>query len=114
MEFEDEIGKAVNELIDEITERAFETDLNLSEILRKSGYAEDYIRLNFKKATGKTPVVFLTEIRIKNACFLIETYGTSVPLSEIAEACGYTDYIYFSKRFKDLIGMSPKQYRDSR
>lgn len=112
LEFEDEIWETVNELVDEITRRALVIDINLSEILRKSGYAEDYIRSKFKKATGKTPVVFLTDIRIKNACFLIETYGTSMPLSEVAEACGYTDYVYFSKKFKEIMGMSPKKYRD--
>lgn len=111
IEFEDETGKSVNEIIEEFTRHSLEPDINPSEILRNSGYAEDYIRSKFKKATGKTPIAFITDIRIKHACFLIETYGNSLNLSEIAESSGYTDYVYFSKRFKEVTGLSPREYR---
>ncbi len=114
IDFKDETDKTVNDLIEEFTRLSFEPDLNPSEILRKSGYAEDYIRSKFKKVTGKTPIAFITDIRIKHACFLIETYGNSLNLSEIAEASGYTDYVYFSKRFKEVTGVSPREYRDNR
>ena len=77
----------------------------------ESGYAEDYIRAHFKRITGKTPNEFLSGIRIKRACFLIETYRDSLSLSQISEQCGYTDYVYFSKKFKSVTGMSPKEYK---
>ncbi|MBQ9760845.1 MAG: AraC family transcriptional regulator, partial [Clostridia bacterium] len=66
----------------------------------------------FKKITGKTPNEFLTEIRIKHACYLIDIYQDNLSLSEIAEKCGYLDYIYFSKRFKLVTGISPREYRN--
>ena len=111
IDFKDETEKTVNGLIEEFTRLSFEPDLNPSEILRKSGYAEDYIRSKFKKVTGKTPTAFITDIRINHACFLMETYGNSLNFSEIAEASGYTDYVYFSKRFKEVTGVSPREYR---
>ena len=86
--------------------------INLTEILQKSGYSEDYIRSVFKKLTGKTPHEFLTDIRMNHACFLIDVYKDTLLLSQIAEKCGYLDYVYFSKIFKSVKGVSPKSYRE--
>jgi AraC-like DNA-binding protein len=82
-------------------------------LLQKSGYAEDYIRSHFKKVTGKTPNGFLTDIRIKHATFLIEIYANTLSLQSIAEQCGYLDYVYFSKTFKSILGVSPKEYKNT-
>lgn len=112
IKFEDNISKAVMDIVSEITRQAYKWDLNVTDILNTSGYAEDYIRSHFKKIIGKTPVEFLTQIRIEHAQFLIETYGNSIPLSQIAENCGYIDYVYFSRRFKQLTGKSPRNFAD--
>jgi len=94
-----------------ISDAAFDPEINVSEILRSSGYAEDYIRAAFKREVGKTPIEFLTELRIKRACYLIDIYGDKLPLSEIAERCGYLDYVYFSKKFKEYTGIAPRGYK---
>lgn len=108
---EDSMTLSLKEVINEITENFHNPDLNLSCILNKSGYAEDYIRAQFKKQMGKTPTEFLTDIRIQHARYLIDVYGSKMSLCEIAEKCGYDDYIYFSRRFKQLTGVSPRKYK---
>ena len=105
------LQKAVQEIVFEISQGAFDSQIDLALILSKSGYSEDYMRSCFKKITGKTPNEFLTAIRIKHACFLIDIYHNKLSLTEISEQCGYLDYIYFSKKFKSVIGMSPRKYR---
>ena len=107
---EDEISLAINDIVNEITNYYYDCNINLCELLKKSGYAEDYIRAKFKKITGKTPTEFLTNIRISHACYLIDTYKNTLSLAEIAEKCGYTDYIYFSRKFKHATGSSPREY----
>ncbi len=114
MHLENTISVAVKNISDTIIQDFHDANINLSGILRKSGYAEDYIRAQFKKATAKTPTEFLTQIRISHACYLIEMYKNSLSLSEIAEKCGYVDYVYFSRKFKQLVGVSPKTYRQGR
>ena len=109
---DDTISIAVKDIINEITEHFHDCSLDLSTVLQKSGYAEDYIRAQFKKSTGKTPVEFLTDVRISHACFLIDTYKSALSLSEVAEKCGYTDYVYFSRRFKKFMGLSPQKYKN--
>ena len=111
MNFKTDADKAVSDIISELSESFSDSSLSTGEIMDKSGYARDYIRSHFKKITNKTPTDFLTDIRINHACFLINTYRNTVPLSEIALQCGYSDYIYFSRNFKAIMGMSPKEYR---
>ena len=105
------MGSAVREVIYQLTRRFDDTDLDTAEILRRSGYAEDYIRAQFKRITGKTPVEFLTDVRIRHACFLMEFYGETLSLGQVAEQCGYNDYVYFSKKFKQAVGLSPRAYQ---
>lgn len=110
LKMEDELTQVISDIVYEISSRFYDSNINLCELLKKSGYAEDYIRAKFKKITGKTPTEFLTNIRISHACYLIDTYKNTLSLAEIAEKCGYTDYIYFSRKFKHATGSSPREY----
>lgn len=110
IKMDDEISLAVKEIVNKITNNFYDCDLNVVDLLEGSGYAEDYIRAKFKKSTGRTPVEFLTRVRINHACYMIDSYKNTMSLSEIAEKCGYVDYVYFSRRFKQIVGVSPRQY----
>lgn len=107
---EKSINIVLQDIVTKISDSFYDSNINVGEILKKSGYAEDYIRAQFKIFTGKTPNIFLTEMRINHACYLIDIYKNSLSLTEIAEKCGYTDYVYFSRKFKQITGMSPKNY----
>ena len=111
MSAETRVAGFVRELVEKISAEAFNTEISLSKILADSGFAEDYARAIFKRVTGKTPVAFLTGMRINRARHLIDIYGKTLSLSEVAQRCGYLDYVYFSKRFKELVGVSPRGYK---
>ena len=113
-ESESMLWERVRRAVLEISQNAFDSGVDLAGILSESGYSEDYIRACFKRCTGKTPNEFLTEIRMKHACFLMEVYGDALSLSAVAERCGYLDYVYFSKKFKETLGVSPRGYRNAR
>ena len=101
---------AVNKIVNQIGENAFDSGFNLTALLLESGYAEDYIRMCFTKQIGMPPVKFLNKIRIERATTLIGIYKNLIPLWEIAEKCGFSDYAYFSKKFKEIMGVSPQKY----
>ena len=105
-----QLFSAVKIIADEIGNSFHDCNIKLNDILRKSGYAEDYIRTQFKSIIGKTPTEFLNETRIKHACYLIDIYKNSISLADIAGKCGYLDYVYFSRKFKQITGMSPRKY----
>ena len=102
--------RSIRAIVSDISARFSDSELQLTPLLQQSGYAEDYARALFRRTTGKTPNAFLQDLRIKHACFLLDVYPDA-PLTHIAEQCGYTDYIYFSKQFKRLIDVSPRAYK---
>lgn len=110
LKIDNEMHVIIEDMIHKMTTEFYDSNLSVTDLLKKSGYAEDYIRAQFKKVTGKTPTDFLTKIRISHACHLIDIYKNSLSLAEIAEKCGYTDYAYFSRKFKQVKGMSPREY----
>ena len=65
-----------------------------------------------KQYTNLSFTDYLTNFRMKQAKILLET--TQLPLSEIAESVGITDYNYFSKLFKKATNISPIRYRQQK
>jgi AraC-like DNA-binding protein len=110
---ENDVFLAVQTIAETIGNNFNDCSLDVNAQLKKSGYSVDYIRAHFKSITGKTPIEFLTKVRIDHACYLIDLYKNMLSLSDIAERCGFSDYIYFSRRFKQKMGVSPKQYMDN-
>ncbi len=88
---------------------------NFSEEIELSGIAEKY-NINmyhfchiFKAFTGKTFKEYLNKVRIDKAEeFLITTDAT---ISEIAFLCGFNDSNYFSRKFRELKGKTPREAR---
>ena len=74
-------------------------------IEQKYGCNYDYINRLFKKATGKTMLAYLNELRISKARQLLSD-GTS-RISDVAEKCGFRDIYYFSRVFKKYTGTTP-------
>lgn len=79
----------------------------------------DYICLNrsyltsiFQSNLNMSPQKFLMKFRITKAAELL--YNTDLPIANIAYSCGYSDPLAFSKTFKKIKGVSPKQYRDTK
>lgn len=107
---EDLLSEAVRQVVRRIGDTFADAECRVADLLRESGYAEDYVRAHFKRLTGKTPQTFLTQVRIQHACFLIETYRLTLTLSQVGEQCGYTNYVQFSKNFKAVTGVSPREY----
>ena len=109
--WEKKITLAVRNIIEQVSARFSDPCFDITPLLNQSGYAEDYIRAEFKKATSLTPIDFLTKMRLEHAQKLFEIYGDNISVSEVAEACGFEDSIYFSRRFKQFIGVCPSEYK---
>ena len=108
-----QIEKNINKIKRQMMTKFHDSNFSVTELLKQSGYAEDYIRAHFKKIVGKTPVEYLNELRIKHAKTLISIYQGSMSLIDISFNCGFDDYIYFSRKFKQVVGVSPNAYEKS-
>lgn len=108
---ENRMAATIRNIIEKVTTNFFDPNFDITALLKQSGYAEDYIRAEFKKVTDLTPIDFLTKIRISHAQKMFEIYSGDTSVSLVAEACGFNDPIYFSRRFKDFVGISPTNYK---
>lgn len=63
----------------------------------------------FKKATGKTPLEYLTAIRIEKAQELLRE--TTLSCARIGQKVGLGNPAYFATLFKKEVGQSPSSYR---
>ena len=69
-----------------------------------------YFQRNFKQIVKHTPMQYLLTIRVNNAASLLET--TDYSMAEIAAIVGYEDPLYFSRLFRKIKGVSPRDYRN--
>nr|WP_242482066.1 AraC family transcriptional regulator [Paracraurococcus ruber] len=63
----------------------------------------------FKAATGRTPRAFVTARRVERAKALLA--DGDLPLSEVAQACGFADQAHFSTIFRRHAGLPPGAWR---
>ena len=63
----------------------------------------------FKQKTGKTPIQFVSELRVSHACRLLRS--TDMVLKEICYDSGFNNFVNFHKIFKGITNTSPKQYK---
>ena len=83
-------------------------NITIPDLAKEVGLERSYFSTLFKAKTGKTPHAFLTELRIKKACMLIEM--NTMPINEISTAVGI-EPVNFSRVFKKITGVLPGQYK---
>ncbi|MDE5740417.1 MAG: helix-turn-helix domain-containing protein [Bacteroidaceae bacterium] len=68
-----------------------------------------YLSTTIKKVSGKSPVKWIDEAVIKEACALLKS--TNLTIQQISYQLGFPSQSFFGKFFKRIIGLSPKEYR---
>lgn len=99
----------------EISKGVSDCGFSIKDCLKKLPLNYDYIRKLFKKETGATPYEYLLKQRMELAERLltggITNKFSEYSVSQIAEACGYSEPLYFSRVFKQYFGVSPSEYK---
>lgn len=92
-----------------IQERLADSSLTLKSLSSQLGFSPNYLSVLIKKDLGLPFQDYLIQERLKKAKLLLLT--TDLKVYEIAEQVGFEDINYFSQRFKQLVGMTPRQYK---
>lgn len=82
--------------------------LSLRDIAGQVHLHPNYLCALFKDYTGKTVFAQLTGIRVEMAAELLRSRDISV--SAAAAACGFESPGFFTRKFKEIMGVTPKQY----
>lgn len=89
--------------------RNFTGRIDHEEMARDAGMSASAFSRYFRRMTGRTVSEFVNEVRIGHARrMLIETDRT---ISEVAYASGFESLSNFNRRFRDISGISPREYR---
>lgn len=98
----------VQDAVATIRERFWEP-LTLEDLARSVSVSKFYFLRVFTRVTGVTPGRFLCAVRVQEAKRLL--LSTSLTVADIAVRVGYSSTGSFTRRFTELVGLSPTQFR---
>ncbi|MCR9295337.1 MAG: helix-turn-helix domain-containing protein [bacterium] len=98
------IGDSISHL-----QRNLAQPISLDELVEISGMSRRNFIRTFEDTMGTSPINYLIELRIREASRLLRT--TDRPITEIAFEVGFSDSNYFSRQFRNAVGLSPREYR---
>ncbi len=104
--------KADNELVAKVVSavaKDIRKPFSLAALAADCGYSKNHIISIFKKETGKTPLVYINDMKIEMAQQLMLNSDSS--LSSISVECGFGSYINLYRSFLKCVGCSPADWK---
>ncbi len=92
-------------------EENFQGECSLEELAKRTGYSYSYVSRCFKRITGISFQNYVNRYRIRNACYLL--VNSTDTILQCALDSGYTSLRSFNRNFVQLLGIPPKEYRES-
>ncbi len=83
-------------------------DISIDDVAKSVGVSRSHLYRVFMLNVGKSPIDYLTEYRINEACKLLRAGNLSI--AEVAVSVGFFDQFYFSRVFKRAKGVPPSKY----
>lgn len=83
----------------------------ITEMASIAAVSTEHLRRLCYDETGTSPLRFLTQLRMREACALLAS--SSYTLTQVAERVGYENVFAFSTAFRRSLGIAPSDYRSS-
>ncbi|RLU01727.1 MAG: AraC family transcriptional regulator [Ketobacter sp.] len=84
-------------------------ELDLDALANAAHLSKYHFSKRYKALTGYSPIQHFIHLKMERACYLLDIGNQ--PISHVAAELGYEDPQYFSRLFKKVTGLSPRQYR---
>lgn len=91
-------------------EQNFQNDISIEDVAAVCGINRSYLGRIFRTSTGRSPQEFLISYRMTKAAELLKL--TTLSVSDIGCAVGYENPLHFSRAFKNVYGVSPREWRN--
>ena len=92
-------------------EQNFQNDISVEDIAAFCGLNRSYFGKIFHDTIGKSPQEFLMSYRMQKATELLKL--TQLSIGDIGHAVGYPNQLHFSRAFKNVYGVSPREWRNA-
>lgn len=86
-------------------------ELPLDRVAKAVHVSTYYFCKIFKKATGLNFTAYLGRLRVENAKNLL--LNPNARITEVAFGTGFNSITHFNRTFKELVGQSPTEYRET-
>lgn len=83
--------------------------IRIEDLARECSISETHFRRLFSEAFSISPVEYLNMIRVIKACDLMKTSDEA--MSTVASKCGFTTVSTFDRNFKNVMGVTPYQWK---
>ncbi len=93
----------------EFMQRNLGRKLTLKDLATLAGMSPNHYGVLFGKRYYSTPIDYFNRMKIQRACELLTT--TDMRIGEVGEQLGFPDPYYFSRLFKKVMGIAPRDYR---
>ncbi|MBE5889411.1 MAG: AraC family transcriptional regulator [Lachnospiraceae bacterium] len=87
----------------------YQQSIRLCDLAAETHLSEKYISRYFKESFHVTISQYLEHLRLTQAKHLLKK--TDLAITEVALQAGFSDVSYFIRRFHQIVGVSPLQYR---
>ncbi len=88
------------------------TNPGLQELANISAVSPEHLIRVFKKAYNTTPGEYIRQVKVKHGCRKLK--HSKSELADIAIELGFADQSHFNRVFKEIIGVTPLEYRLAR
>lgn len=99
--------KTIEPAINYINENFLKDKISIEHLAEISNISQSYLKKLFVKRFGITPIKYVIQLKINYAADLLKTGIYTV--SQVAEICGYNNVYFFSRQFKEYMGITPTQ-----
>ena len=93
----------------DVARRRFAEPITVAELADAASMTPAQLERTARRVLGLTPKQLIMRFRLEEALRLLAT--TSMPLAEIAPACGYYDQSAFTRHFRRVVGHPPSAWR---
>ncbi len=102
--------RKVIEYAKEYINKNFFNDISLEDVAKYIHMNTNYFSMLFKKEVGINFIEYLTHVRIDKAKQLLE--NSDLKIYEVCQVVGYMSTKSFARVFKEIVGMSPMEYKN--
>lgn len=85
----------------------YKSEITITDVAEQAGIGERYLRKLFAQHLNLSPLDYLNQIRVNKSIELLR--NTEMSIKEICFACGFNSPQYFSRVFKQQMGVTPRE-----